>query len=157
VGLEPPTRDEIRKAAWDRLIKTQNAHASGIEDGPTLVTEKDDIPIGQHATVPYGDDPQKRDCVELVEASMPPEHAALEQFCRSTRQALNRGLASFPDIFQEGVRLLEVDHQEIVTTFGVSKKTVKYWLAGTLMPHTALRPPIYEWLVEKARQRIKEG
>lgn len=65
--------------------------------------------------------------------------------------------ARFSELFSKAYRLLFLADKELAAKFGVSRSTITRWRNGTTTPHSAMRKPIYSFLVSKTNGRIAAG
>jgi len=62
--------------------------------------------------------------------------------------------AAFHQLLLEGIRLLDLTDEAIAGRFDASRPTITRWRNGTNAPHAALRPSVYEWMLEQAAGRL---
>lgn len=60
---------------------------------------------------------------------------------------------TFQSLLLAAIKLLDLTDEGIAGRFDTSRPTVNRWRNGSNAPHPALRPAVYEWLLELAEAR----
>ncbi len=60
----------------------------------------------------------------------------------------------FQKLFAYSLEYLKISHKEVAAKFGVSLPTVERWRSGKNAPHPIMRRIVYDWLIEKAKERL---
>lgn len=65
----------------------------------------------------------------------------------------NGDKGTFQELLLMAIKLLDLTDEGIAERFDTSRPTVTRWRNGSNAPHPALRPAVYEWLLELAVAR----
>jgi hypothetical protein len=74
---------------------------------------------------------------------------ALLRYVDDLRTSDSRDSVMFCLMLNRGIALLALSDEAIADRLSVSRPTIALWKRGKNLPHWAVRPSIYEWLLDQ--------